>query len=158
MVPLCMALVFQAAAQSHPLPKGGLDLNAGVGLGGWGVPIYIGLDYGLMEDITLGGEFAFRGYNDGPWKHNILVFAVNGNYHFNRILNIPPVWDFYAGLSLGFASWSHPRGYDEGRYRSGSFLGAQIGGRYYLTNNLALNLEAGGGTVNGGKFGITVKF
>ena len=30
----------------------------------WGVPVYLGLDYGVHPDITLGGEISFRSYHD----------------------------------------------------------------------------------------------
>jgi len=37
-------------------------------------------------------------------------------------------------------------------------LGAQVGGRYYISNKVALNLEFGGGNAfSGGKFGLTFK-
>ena len=38
-------------------------------------------------------------------------------------------------------------------------LGFQIGGRYYFTNKVGINLEFGGGhnTLSGGKIGISIK-
>jgi hypothetical protein len=37
-------------------------------------------------------------------------------------------------------------------------LGAQIGGRYYLSDKVGLNLEFGGGNAfSGGKFGVSIK-
>ena len=32
-----------------PLEEGGVQLNAGLGLSGWGVPVYFGLDYGIAK-------------------------------------------------------------------------------------------------------------
>lgn len=145
-------------AQS-PLPIGGKQLNAGVGLSSWGVPVYIGLDFGVHEDISVGGEMSIRSYHE-KWKkeyyrHLVIGVSANGNYHFNRVLNIPSRWDFYAGLNLGFFIFSSPNEYPGGR-SSGLGLGAQIGGRYFLNNKLGLNLEFGGGNAfGGGKFGIT---
>jgi len=143
------------------LPVGKNQLNIGVGLSEWGVPIYIGLDHGITRDITLGGELSFRSYRE-HWKnnyyrHNIIGISGNGNYHFNRVLKIPNKYDFYAGLNIGFYAWSSPDGYD-GTHNSGLGLGAQIGGRYYLSNKIGLNLELGGGNAfSGGKFGLTIK-
>jgi len=72
-------------------------------------------------------------------------------------LNIPSPWDFYAGLNLGFYSWNSPRDY-EGSHTSGLGLGGQIGGRYYFSNKVGINLEFGGGNAfSGGKFGLTIK-
>jgi len=137
------------------------QLNFGLGLSGWGVPVYVGLDFWVSRDVTLGGELSFRGYREN-WKnnyyrHNIIGVSGNVNYHFNRILRIPPVWDFYAGLNIGFYHWNSPDGYG-GSYNSGLGLSGQIGGRYYLSDRLGLNLEFGGGSAfSGGKFGLTLK-
>ena len=49
-----------ASAQSGNLDQGRLQLNAGVGVSGWGIPLYVGLDYGVTNDISVGGEFTFR--------------------------------------------------------------------------------------------------
>lgn len=147
-------------AQSQ-IAKGQAQINAGVGLSTWGVPLYVGFDYGVHPDITLGAELSFRSYNDKwhdyKYHHSITGILGNANYHFNTVFNIPSRWDFYAGLNLGFYNWSSPNDY-EGSHSSGIGLGAQIGGRYYFSNSVGINLEFGGGNAfNGGKFGITIK-
>ena len=147
-------------AQS-PISKGESQINVGVGLSSWGVPVYLGFDYGVHPDITLGAELSFRSYNDNwhndKYRHSIIGFLGNANYHFNNVLSIPSPWDFYAGLNLGFYSWNSPNDY-EGSHNSGIGLGAQIGGRYYFSNKLGINLEFGGGNAfSGGKFGLTFK-
>jgi hypothetical protein len=146
------------SAQSS-LEKGRKQLNAGVGFSGWGVPVYIGLDFGVSRDITLGLEASFRSYredyNNSHYNSAIYGFSGNGNYHFNRVLNIPSNWDFYAGLNIGFYGWSSPSGYP-GSGNSGLGLGAQVGGRYFFTDRFGINLEFGGGNAfSQGKFGIT---
>lgn len=143
------------------LDVGGKQLNVGLGLSGWGAPVYVGLDYGFKDDITFGGEFSFRSYNerwrDGRYRHNIIGLSANGNYHFNALLNLPSELDFYGGANIGFYIWSSANNYP-GDGRSGLGLGLQVGGRYYLNNKVALNLEFGGGNAfAGGKFGLTVK-
>jgi outer membrane immunogenic protein len=147
-------------AQS-PIAKGETQLNAGLGLSSWGVPVYIGLDHGVHPDISVGGELSYRSYSDKyaniNYNHSVIGISGNGNYHFNRILEIPKNWDFYAGLNLGFYIWSSPSDY-QGSHSSGLGLGGQIGGRYFLTNKIALNLEFGGGNAfSGGKLGLTFK-
>ncbi len=153
----------------YMLNKGDAQLNAGVGLSSWGIPVYIGFDYGVHKDISVGGEISVRSYNSNRWgnkKYNyaynyrFTVFGIsaNGNYHFNTILAIPTKYDLYAGLNLGFYAVSYPDGYNGSRL-TGLGLGAQIGGRYYFNEHVALNLELGGGSAfGGGKFGISYKF
>lgn len=155
---LSFITLFTVSAQSY-LEKGTKQLNAGLGFSGWGVPLYIGLDFGVSRDITLGLEASFRSYKEkyDNYHYNsyILGFSGNGNYHFNRILDIPSNWDFYAGLNVGFFGWASPNGYP-GPYDSGLVLGAQIGGRYFINDRFGLNLEFGGGNAfSQGKFGIT---
>jgi outer membrane immunogenic protein len=160
---MAVALMFitGTALGQGSLPKGGNQLNLGVGLSSWGIPVYVGIDHGVHPDITVGGEFTYRAYKEN-WKkedynHSILGFSGNANYHFNRVLNIQQDWDFYAGLNVGFYVWSSPSSY-EGSRSSGLGLGGQVGGRYYLNDKLGLNLEFGGGNAfSGGKFGVTVK-
>lgn len=147
-------------AQS-PLPKGKSQINAGVGFSTWGIPVYLGFDYGVHPDISLGAELSYRGYNDNwhnnDYRHSVIGFLGNANYHFNTVLNIPSNWDFYAGLNLGFYSWNSPNDY-EGTHTSGLGLGAQIGGRYFFSNKAGINLEFGGGNAfSGGKIGLTFK-
>lgn len=161
---LTIGLLFFTLVMSaqNPLSKGQLQLNAGLGFSNWGLPVYVGLDYGIHEDISVGGEICFHSYRekwDGyTYKHNIFGFAVNGNYHFNRLLNIPSNWDFYAGLNIGFNVWSSPSDYP-GTYNSGLGLGAQIGGRYFFNDKFGVNLELGGGNAaSGGRFGISYQF
>jgi outer membrane immunogenic protein len=157
-----MVLTTGYLSGQSPLPTGKSQFNIGVGFSEWGVPIYLGLDHGVHPDISLGAEFSFRSYNENwrndKYRHNIMGFLGNANYHFNRILIIPSNWDFYAGLNLGFFVWSSPNAY-EGNHNSCLGLGAQIGGRYYFSNRIGINLEVGGGNaISGGKFGLTFKF
>lgn len=131
-----------------------------MGFSSWGLPIYAGIDFGVHKDISAGGEFSFRSYSDNfkgtSYSHTIIALGANGNYHFNSLLKIPKEWDAYAGLNLGFYSWSSPNGY-RGGGSSGIGMGAQFGGRYYFNTKFAINLELGGGTASGGKIGVTWK-
>ncbi len=144
------------------LAQGAKQLNAGLGFSGWGLPVYVGLDYGFRENITLGAEASFRGYRENfknaYYRHNIVGISGNGNYHFNQLLDLDDEWDLYAGLNLGFYIWSSPNVYP-GANASGLGLGAQVGGRYFFNSRTAFNLELGSGNVfSSGKVGITHKF
>jgi hypothetical protein len=163
---IALALISGLGFSQNPFPQGRTQLNFGVGLSGWGVPVYIGLDHGLGNDFSIGGEFSYRSYNE-KWRydnnryydynHNIMGVSGNVNYHFNRILQMPSNWDFYAGLNLGFYVWNSPNDY-VGNHSSGLGLGGQIGGRYYFNDKVGINLEFGGNNAfNGGKFGLTIK-
>jgi hypothetical protein len=149
------------AFSQSPLPVGKAQLNLGVGFSSWGVPFYVGIDYSVHKDITIGGEFSYRSYNDDwdnhKYHHNVMGFSGNGNYHFNSLLDIPQNWDFYAGLNVGFYVWSSPEDYD-GDNTSGLGFGAQIGGRYYFNDKVGINLEFGGGNAfSSGKIGLSIK-
>ncbi|HPE77906.1 MAG TPA: outer membrane beta-barrel protein [Draconibacterium sp.] len=144
-----------------PISKGQSQINLGVGLSSWGVPVYFGFDYGVHKDVTLGGELTYRGYDERwdkhDYHHSVTGISGNANYHFNTVLNIPSPWDFYAGLNLGFYSWNSSKEY-YGSHTSGLGLGAQIGARYYFSKKVGINLEFGGGNAfSGGKFGVTIK-
>lgn len=155
------ALVSVVAFSQSPIAVGSNQLNVGVGLSEWGVPVYIGLDHGISRDLTLGAEFSYRSYNekwnDNKYDHNIMGFSGNLNYHFNSLLTIPHQWDVYVGPNLGFYVWDSPSDYN-GNESSGLGLGAQLGFRYFLSDKIALNLELGSGNAfSGGKFGLTFK-
>jgi outer membrane immunogenic protein len=161
---ILLLILFVAASAIFaqcPVAKGQAQFNGGVGFSSWGVPIYMGLDYGIHKDVTLGGELSFNSYREKYanhyYNHTITGISGNCNYHFNHILNIPQDWDFYAGLNLGFYIWKSPDNY-YGSHSSGLDLGAQIGGRYYFTETVGVNLEFGGGNAfSAGKIGVSVK-
>lgn len=150
------------AKAQNPIDVGQMQLNAGFGLSNYGFPVYVGLDYGIHPDITIGGEVSFRSYRENyfgtKYGHNIFGFSANGNYHFNTIMGIPDNFDFYAGANVGFVMWNSPRSYGGSR-SSGLGLGLQVGGRYYFNEKFGINLEFGGGnSFSGGKIGVSVRF
>lgn len=141
---LFLILISSVIFAQSPIAKGESQINAGVGLSSWGIPVYVGFDYGVHPDITVGGELSFRSFNDKfanvRYNHSVIGVSGNGNYHFNKILEISRKWDFYAGLNLGFYIWNSPDNY-AGSHTSGLGLGGQIGGRYFFTNKVGINLE-----------------
>ncbi len=136
---------------------GNTQLNLGVGLSDYGLPLYIGFDSYVSRDVTLGAEASFRAYN-GYWKNdyydNIMGLSGNVNYHLVNAFQMPTRWDLYIGANVGFYFWNSPHGYTD---RTGLSLGAQIGARYFVSRNVGINLEFGGGNAfNGGKLGLTI--
>ena len=98
------------------------------------------MDYGLKEDITVGGEISYRSYNQTiigyKFKSKIIGFSANANYHFNTLLDLPSEFDVYAGLSLGFYMWNTSSSSSAVEFSGGSSglgLGLQIGGRYFFS-------------------------
>jgi len=147
-------------AQS-PISKGQAQLNAGVGLSSWGYPAYLGLDYAIHNDITIGGELSFRSYRENWWgakeSRSAIGVSANTNYHFNRILQLPSPWDFYAGINTAYFIWNtlDPK---KPLLRNGFGYAGQVGFRYFISNNVGINFEAGGGSAfSGGKLGLTIK-
>lgn len=157
---ICSLSISGAFAQEASLNVGELQLNAGIGFSNWGVPIYAGLEYGIHEDITIGGELSYRKKTDNSVDYTSFGIIANGNYHFNRVLNIPSEFDFYAGVSIGYFNWSVdnlPVG-GSATYSSGINSYLQVGGRYFFDEKWGVNLEFGGGNISGAKIGITYKF
>jgi len=155
---LCFAILSGMAFSQSPIKPGQLQLNVGAGFSDWGVPLYVGVDYGVHPDITLGGEASFKSFRKWGFDHDVVGISGNANYHFNTALNIPSNWDFYAGLNIGFYIWDSSEGYDQS-HSTGLGLGAQVGGRYYWNDRWGVNLEFGGGNeFNGGKIGVSLKF
>ncbi|AOW08890.1 outer membrane beta-barrel protein [Flavobacterium gilvum] len=164
---IAFGILSTGAFAQAPLGEGNTQLNAGVGFSGWGVPVYVGLDYGIAKDWTLGGQFSFQTdddpyhYNGNDYHYDSSAIGIGGNinYHFNSILHMPSNFDFYGGLSLTYYIWNYS---DYGNYphpdHDSLGLGLQIGGRYFFTKSFGINLEFGGNTVNsGGKFGLTFR-
>ena len=157
---LCLIIVGTISGFSQgSLAKGGKQLNAGLGFSNFGTPVYVGLDFGVHESITIGPKISYRSYNYNfagtKYNQSLTVLSFNGNYHFNKVLKIDAKWDFYAGLTVGYYLWASA---DFGGQASGIGFDGQIGGRYFFSDKFGINLEFGGGTGTGGNIGITYKF
>ena len=140
--------------QKVDIDKSKLQFNAGVGLSTWGIPLYIGADYWITEDITVGVQASLRYRLLYTYSYGYIGGSLNANYHANRILELPDNLDVYAGLSAGpyvrFGNY-----YSSTKLRIN--IGGQVGGRYKLTDNLWVHAELGGGSFSGGQIGITLK-
>ena len=140
MILLAATMFAQGAA---PLSKGGKQLNFGLGFSGHGIPAYVGMDFAVHNDITVGPVLKVVIDDD-----DISFGALGrGDYHFNRIIGIPSNFDFYAGASVG-VQFGDDVDLD---------LGLQVGGRWYWSDKWGLNLEFGGGTGYGTSLGVSMK-
>jgi len=141
-----------------PLSPGERQFNAGLGVGGDGIPVYGGVDFAVADNITLGPEVQYRTIGDGDFDLN--TFSVLGvfNYHFDELFTLPSDWNIYAGAHAGFYFIDTPANYN-GREESGFGLGLQVGARYFVSERFGLNLQVGGGSVvSDGRLGISLKF
>lgn len=164
--------VSEAVAQFNPYSEKAILGNAGIGISGYGIPIYASVDFGIADNITLGGgigyqrdteSFSFLGTTT-KWRHSIFNITARGSYHFNEILSLEDNWDIYGGLDLGYYIWDtklSEGGTNVSYSGSGSGgLGVAIrgGARYFFKENLAANLEVGGGNVlSSARIGVTLK-
>lgn len=147
-IPALFVMLTTVAMAQSPIGEGGRQFNFGFGLYESSMPIYMGLDFGVHRDITVGPQIGF------DLGLDYLSLGGRGDYHFNTLLSIPQDWDFYAGLNVGFAV-----GLNNDRV-SGLDLGLQVGGRYYWNQSWGINLEFGGGpyVIGGGKIGLSKRF
>mgnify|MGYP000986357792 CR=1 FL=1 len=173
---LGLFLATATASAQQGLGQNKAQINGGVGLSGLGIPVYLGVDYGIARDFTIGAEVSYsskkvsNGYFED--RYSIFGFGVNGNYYFNRLLKLPREFDVYAGATLVYFNVSNSQTYSgpsilrehilsnySSIASSGLDYGFQVGGRYFFTKNLGVNLELGGGSYAvGGKLGLTYRF
>lgn len=166
-----IALIFsnKTQAQYNPYDDGSKIFTVGIGATGWGIPIFGRLEVPVADNITVGGNVSYQSYSEKyssyKWRHTIIGFGVLGNYHFNELFQISDEWDVYGGATLGYYVWNtkyddNGSSFDYSGSGDGGFsLGLQIGGRYFFKDNMAVNLELGGGTVlSNGTVGLSILF
>ena len=140
---LIVSGVLLAQSGQAPLSKGEKQLNMGLGFNSSGFPVYGGIDFAVHDDVTIGPQVNLLLDDDSS-----ISVAFRGDYHFNRLLDIPRNWDVYGGANAGIGI-----GNDVALE-----LGLQIGGRWYWSDKWALNLEFGGGKNFGTTLGVSKKF
>ena len=78
-VGMAFALISVCSFSQSPLRVGNSQLNVGVGFSDYGTPFYLGADFGVLPDVTLGGEFSYRDYrenwNSDYYHRNIMGFS-----------------------------------------------------------------------------------
>jgi outer membrane immunogenic protein len=147
-------------------------LNAGLGVNSLGVPLYLSYDFPIVEDINLSiwtsfqattDRYFYNGY-DYKLKQTIFGFGVLSQYYIDRVVNLPEQFDVYGGLGLGFYVWQTNTDplFDSYRDSGGGGVGiiGTVGGRYYISSKVALNLEIAATSRNrlsGGHFGVSFK-
>ena len=140
------ASFFANDAKAQAYQKGDKLLNAGIGLGTYGLGgLGFGgsLEFGISDDISVGPIVGYSGTSDFGTTFSVFTIGGRGSYHFNKLLGMTDdKLDLYGGLGLGYHSISYG---GSSIYGSGiTFLG-HLGGRYYLSKNLGIFAELGSG-------------
>ena len=106
---------------------GARNLSAGVEFYGYGTGAVVNFDYGLLEDVSVGA-----GMNYSFDASNLYVNA-RADYHFQRLLKLPSVFDIYGGLDVGYNTNFDPN----------VRFGVRAGARYMIFETVGLYLEVG---------------
>ncbi|MGD0339364.1 MAG: hypothetical protein ABSB78_11315 [Bacteroidota bacterium] len=158
-VVLCL-LVSTGNAQ-YEKGKSYLGPRVGIGVYGSGISLGAGYEYGVTDEISVGGLVDYYKYDWGfGFTYTYIVFGAQGNYHFGKTLKWDSKLDPFAGLVIGYesVSWSGTEyaGWSSA-YGSGIIFGGQAGIRYFLSPSLALYGQVGFG-ITYLKVGVDFKF
>ncbi|MBW3546466.1 MAG: porin family protein [Bacteroidetes bacterium] len=140
------------------------QINFGVGVSTWGVPIYVGMDFGVSNYITIGPRLSYRSHSEGfggnDFDYTIFNLGFRGDYHYgSHIFDLPSQLDLYGGATLGYSVWSadfdNVTGYNSEDSRV--YLALQAGARWYFNDRWAVNAELSGGSLSGLDIGLSYK-
>jgi hypothetical protein len=157
-----IALVFSSTTFAQGYNPKGKVLNIGVGFGFADAtgdatipPISAGLQFGLTNNISVGGIVGYTGSNDKlgvfDWEYNYsyILIGARGEYHFMEPSN---KLDAYAGLTVGYnvasSSFSGKSVFGvtpASASAGGILIGFHGGARYALGNNWGVFGELGYG-------------
>lgn len=160
----CIASVTAFAQDSAntgfaPGGKGYKQLNFGIELGR-SMPVYVGMDFGVGQFITVGPQLSLYTRSDVQSLMNmetrsrstVAIPSIRGDYHFSgHIKGLPAELDLYGGLSLGLVI-AHNRSeirrdgelldvQPDPSTATESRLWVQVGGRYFFSDNWGAQLE-----------------
>lgn len=161
------------SAKAENFGKGTNVLNAGIGLGSFGLsgtggfPIVASFEHGFSQNISAGlqGGLVQRTFGS-DWKYSYVFVGARGSYHFNNALKIAnPKLDVYGGVGLTYRRFSIKYKGDDGEepdmFGSASagdvILNLHAGGRYLFGNNVGAFAELGYG-ISPLQLGFTLKF
>jgi hypothetical protein len=163
LISMLLVIIVSLSFSQIAYKKGDQVVNLGIGLGGFagaygtgGIAITGGYEYGVNENISLGGVIGYSSssddYFDGTAKYTYFLIGARGAYHYDLFHN--PNIDTYGGILLGYnivsSSWTWNDGYSGYGYSfsaSSSYLeyGLFVGGRYYFDPHWAVQAELGYG-------------
>lgn len=180
---LILLLLLPVMMGAQSFEKKQVDLNLGLGLGNTFAasghyrampPISAAIEYGVTDDISIGGYLAFataawrytgrdwcnNGNNSGyydytdEYRWTYYIVGVRGAYHFGRFIKEDKL-DLYAGLLLGnnFAHYNFSSNDPCSNHHSdtyaqsygGFIFGGFVGARYRFTEKVGAFAEFGYG-------------
>ena len=148
---MILSLVSTHSFAQMPIDKGTAFVNAGIGVGTYGLGTFGGYgfnsglaigasaEFGVYKNITVGGFADYRrvGYVGVPGGTNYIYLGARGSYHFNELLKLPMNnLDLYAGLGIGYLVATLDRTYYGGYSAGGVIVPVHIGGRYFFSDNV----------------------
>jgi len=158
--------VFAGTAMAGPKEfwKGGIFVTPQFGFNSWGgsIPFGVNVEYGLTENIGIGGSVMLNFWNEVWAKETLINFNADVAYHFTK-LNAQKI-DVYAGGGLGYSvySYTYNTGYssESGVGSSSIYIPIFVGARYFFNPKIAVNLRLVGSLTGswsgiGGVVGVT---
>ncbi len=158
---LCLLGVAQTANAQYQ--KGDKLANVGIGLGTYGAGgLGFGgsLEYGIHDAISVGALGGYSGTNYLGYNFSVITIGARGSYHFNELLKLGnDKIDLYAGAGLAYrkVSFGGLSGLSAYDTAGGIIPLFHLGGRYYLTDNIAGYVELGSG-FGTAQVGVAFKF
>ena len=162
LIALISGISFFSNAQGFELDPGFKQVNFGLGVSTWGIPIYAGMDFGITDKISIGPRISYRSYNYGSYlldDYNTSIFNLGfrGDYHYgSHIRPLPDQLDLYGGLTLGYSIWSNTYSFHSNY--DGLYVNIQAGGRWYFNESWAANAELSSGSFSGLEIGLSYMF
>ena len=151
--------IFNVAFSQVPINVGDQQLNFGLGNHGnsdfRSTGVYVGFDYCVVEDLTIGGNLVINHWSDYGMSITVLTPAFVADYHFNTLIGIPSEFDFYAGANIGL-----PLYFGSSSGIGDLYLGLHTGGRWYWNDKWGVNLQLGLGILSsntGGSLGLSMR-
>jgi hypothetical protein len=158
-----------------PIEKGSflIDIGTGLGFSSYGKmvvpPLFASVDYALPIGgipFTVGGFFGFTARRDerfyGDYKYTGYAFGGRFGYHPDlgvKNLNVYAVgglgWYIFKGVYESKGGYSYP--YTDEDY-STFYFSADIGVRYFFTNNVGIFAEVGWSWLTVLKAGLALQF
>lgn len=125
----CLLILGFANAQAFK-GKGDMKLQVGATMQQHGTGIVTTYDYGLGENISIGGQVSYllnTTNDDGTPKFNDRFDAkFRFNANIGNVINLSDKFDLYPGLDIGLRNF-----------------GTHIGARYFFTDGFGIFTEAG---------------
>ncbi len=148
-------------AQGFDPQPGFTQLDFGTGTSNYGIPIYVGMDFGVGNKITIGPRLSFSHHNSGGgYNYNIFNILFRADYHWGaHISGLPSELDLYGGLSAGYSVWNEDfDGSNPNNHSNRGIVYAQVGARWYFSETWGVNAEISGGATSGFEVGMSVRF